>query len=273
MLEIPEALTLSRQLNQVLPGKTIIRSVTNASPHKFAWFFGEPDDYASRLDGSVIGQSAALAGMVEIQAGAVRLLFADGVTLRWPTPGTKLPEKHQLLITFDDDSSLSASVQMYGGLWVYPAGQLDNPYAEGARNKPSPLSSAFDERYFNSLLETDGAKLSAKAFLATQQRIPGLGNGVLQDILYRAQISPRRKIAELEPGEFSCLFSALKETLHLMAEQGGRDTEKNLFAAPGGYQTLMSKKNVGKPCPACGETIRREAYLGGNVYYCPGCQH
>jgi hypothetical protein len=31
-------------------------------------------------------------------------------------------------------------------------------------------------------------KLSLKALLATEQRIPGLGNGVLQDILFKARM-------------------------------------------------------------------------------------
>ena len=27
-----------------------------------------------------------------------------------------------------------------------------------------------------------------------------------------------------------------------------------------------------QPCPACGGSIIREAYMGGNVYFCPNCQ-
>jgi formamidopyrimidine-DNA glycosylase len=43
--------------------------------------------------------------------------------------------------------------------------------------------------------------LSAKAFLATEQRIPGLGNGVLQDILFTAGIHPKRKMAAISEEE------------------------------------------------------------------------
>jgi len=38
---------------------------------------------------------------------------------------------------------------------------------------------------------------SIKFLLATEQRIPGLGNGVLQDILFKAKIHPKRKVADL----------------------------------------------------------------------------
>ncbi len=68
------------------------------------------------------------------------------------------------------------------------------------------------------------------------------------------------------------LFHAVKTTLAEMAALGGRDTEKDLFGRPGGYQTKAGKNTVDKPCPLCGGTIRKENYLGGSIYFCDGCQ-
>ena len=115
-------------------------------------------------------------------------------------------------------------------------------------------------------------KLSAKAALATEQRIPGLGNGVLQDILWNARISPRRKVNTLSAQRTHDLYTSLTTTLAEMTRLGGRDTEKDLFGKPGGYLTIMSAKNAGAPCPDCGSPIRKEAYLGGSVYCCRDCQ-
>ncbi len=64
----------------------------------------------------------------------------------------------------------------------------------------------------------------------------------------------------------------MKTVLTAMTEQGGRDTERDLFGNPGGYATVLRKHTVGKPCPACGSILRKEAYLGGAIYTCPGCQ-
>ncbi|HBK85696.1 MAG TPA: endonuclease VIII, partial [Firmicutes bacterium] len=130
----------------------------------------------------------------------------------------------------------------------------------------------FDLAYFAGLLDEQGRKKSAKAFLATEQRIPGLGNGVLQDILYQANIHPRRSMLSLTDQELETLFLAIKATLRQMADQGGRDTEKDLFGQPGGYRTILSKNTVNTPCPRCGELVRKEAYMGGSIYYCSGCQ-
>ena len=139
--------------------------------------------------------------------------------------------------------------------------------------KPSPLSEAFDAAYFEALLAPeDVQKLSLKAALATEQRIPGLGNGALQDILWQARLNPRRKVHALTDQEVEALFTNLKTTLAAMTEKGGRSTEKDLFNQPGGYPVVMYAKSKGKPCPRCGDEIQKESYLGGSVYTCPTCQ-
>lgn len=112
-------------------------------------------------------------------------------------------------------------------------------------------------------------KLSVKAFLATKQRIPGLGNGVLQDILFNAKLHPKRKMNTLSKEDYSFLYYCVKNTLYDMTSRGGRNTEKDLFSCPGGYKTILSSKTLDKPCPVCNDELVREAYLGGNIYYCP----
>jgi formamidopyrimidine-DNA glycosylase len=114
--------------------------------------------------------------------------------------------------------------------------------------------------------------LSIKALLATEQRIPGIGNGVLQDILFNAGIHPKRKKSKVSDFQKAELFHSLKVTLKSMTDLGGRDTEKDFFGHFGGYKTLLSKNTIKKPCPNCGLAIVKEAYLGGTVYFCPVCQ-
>lgn len=272
MLELPEARVLAAQISQTAAGKTIASVMANHSPHRFAWFHGEPADYERQLRGKTVRAAAAYGGMVEVTAEEMRLLLGDGVGLRWLQPGAKRPDKHQLLVEFTDGSALVASVQMYGGIWAFPAGEFTNPYYLTACAKPSPLMPEFDQSYFAGLQSDSNRRKSAKAFLATEQRIPGLGNGVLQDILWNAHIHPKRSLDSLSEREMSDLYHAVKSTLQQMTEQGGRDTEKDLFGQPGGYLTRLSKNTVNYPCPACGGSIKKEAYLGGSVYYCTNCQ-
>jgi formamidopyrimidine-DNA glycosylase len=274
MIEIPEAFVLARQVKEKCGGKTIGQVVVNQSPHKYVFFYGDPQDYEARLRGAVIEGAAALGGLVEVRAsGLRRLLFGDGVHLRFHESDEGVPKKHQLLVVFGDGSGLSGSVQMYGGLWCYLEGELDNPYYETARAKPSPLSEVFNAEYFQGIItRPDVQKLSLKACLATEQRIPGLGNGVLQDVLWRAGLHPKRKVQTLNEAEVTGLFSALKDVPAKMAALGGRDTETDLMGNRGGYLTTMSRLHLGQACSVCGESVVKEAYLGGSIYFCPGCQ-
>ncbi|WP_321518867.1 endonuclease VIII [uncultured Bacteroides sp.] len=273
MIEIPEAVVLSHQLNESIKGKVITDVVTGYSPHKFTFFYGDPQNYASLLIGEKVNDSYPRGGMVEISAGKARIVFGDGANLCYFSPGSTLPDKHQLLIGFDDNSFLAVTVQMYAGLWAFPENTLENPYYLVAGEKPFVLSDMFSKDYFLNLISEESLKnKSAKALLATEQRIPGLGNGTLQDILFNAGIHPKKKTQDLSEQQKEQLFFSIKSTISEMCELGGRDTEKNLFGAFGKYKTKLSKNTSGKPCDKCGSIVVKENYLGGSIYYCKECQ-
>jgi len=274
MNELPESTTLARQISENLVGKTITTVLAASSPHKFAWYYGDPAEYPARLRDSTINSARAFGMMVEISLSRATLVFSDGVRPRWHPQAGPVPKKHQLLLYFDDGSSLSGSLSMYGGLYCWDKGvDFTYEYYTIAKEKPSPLSDAFDETYFEALLAPeDVQKLSLKGALATEQRIPGLGNGSLQDILWYAKLNPRRKVDDLSDGEVEILFKSLKTTLAEMAEKGGRSTEKDLFGQPGSYPVVMYAKTKATPCPRCGDEIQKDSYMGGSVYTCPTCQ-
>ena len=272
MLELPEAVTLASQFEKAYQGKVITRAVAGHTPHKFAFYEGDPADYSSRLEGKTVGGSASFGGHAMMIAGDMRLGFSDGVNARYLAPDEERPAKHQLLLDFDDGSSLVCTISMYGFFGLCRADDQGNEYVQAAKGKPSPLSDAFDAAYFEGLLSNAKPTLSAKAFLATEQRVPGLGNGVLQDILFRAGIHPKTKTGVLNDPERKLLFDAVKSTLIEMTRAGGRDTEKDLYGQAGSYRTILSRNTLDKPCPVCGGALIREAYLGGNIYFCPGCQ-
>lgn len=273
MIELPEASAIAQQIQETLYGKLIMNVIAAHSPHKFAWYYGDPEKYQELLSGKTVDGVSGIGGLVEIRAEDCRILLGDGVSLRYHDQSDKLPAKHQLLIEFEDFTAISASVQMYGGMWCFKEGTFDNPYYKIAQDKPSPLSDKFDYTYFKEIVLQPGMeKLSAKALLATEQRIPGLGNGVLQDILFNAGIHPKRKVKTFDENDINVLFSSIKTTLAEMTFQGGRDTERDLFGCFGGYGTKLSKNTAGKPCQTCGTPIVKEAYMGGSIYYCSQCQ-
>lgn len=269
MIEIPESLTMARQMSAELRGKTVRTAAAASSPHKFAWYYGDPAAYPAMFEGRAVTGARAYGGklLLEFEDG-LAFQFSDGAAPRLYRDEKALPKKHQLLLGFDG-AYLACTLRMYGGIMGF-AGELDNEYDRIARERPDVFSDAFSFDYFKTLLPKDGKKFSAKAFLATGQRIPGLGNGVLQDILFSAGVSPRRDLTDADEETLRRLYDSVRTVLYDMTWGGGRDTEPDFYGNPGGYQTIMSRRNT--HCPSCGGEIRREAYLGGNVYYCPVCQ-
>jgi formamidopyrimidine-DNA glycosylase len=273
MMELPEAIVISKQINEFVKGKKIINVTAAYSPHKFASYHGDPLKYHDLLVDKVVGIATGFGSMVEIKAEDAVILFGEGVGIRFHSENDKRPQKHQLLIEFNDFSAISASIQMYGGLWCFKEGDFKNPYFLQAKEKPSPLSDEFNYEYLDNIVSVPGnEKLSVKALLATEQRIPGLGNGVLQDILFNARIHPKKKVKTLTASDMNTIYNSIKTTLAEMTIAGGRDTEKDIFGCFGGYKTKLSKNTVDKTCDICGNVIKKEAYLGGSIYYCEGCQ-
>jgi formamidopyrimidine-DNA glycosylase len=272
MLEIPESKTISLQGAGKLINRKITEVVNPSSPHKFAFYTGDPQSYGKLLKDRVVMSLKGHGMFVDINCDEnVNITIGEGTNMRYYTPEDQRPVKHQLLIAFDDGSSIAFTVAMYGGIWAYK-GTFDNPYHQRSLGSISPLDDKFDEPAFDDLFKNTLKDMSLKALLATEQRIPGLGNGVLQDILFNSGLNPKRKKSTLSDFHKAELFYSLKTTLRNMTENGGRDTEKDFFGYPGKYKTILSKNTSKDPCPNCGNTIVKEAYLGGAVYYCPSCQ-
>ena len=282
MLELPEVLARAAELRGTVVGKTVDKVLPPSKAHKFCWYSGEPETYHASLTGKKVIGAEGFGIFAELSFGGGetetgqgknmgqnRLCVNDGVNMRLVS-AEKAPKNYQLLITFTDGSALVFTVAMYGGICLHD-GNYDNEYYEKSRQAVSPLAPEFEEFFFRRKKEESG-RLSAKAFLATKQRFPGIGNGVLQDILFEARIHPKRKVETLTEEAWNGLYRATVSILREMTEQGGRDTEKDLFGNPGKYVTKMSKNGCAAGCPVCGGTITKEAYLGGSVYYCGTCQ-
>lgn len=273
MLELPEVITLSRQANDTLKGKTITQVFNATKPHKFTFYNGDPLEYGKLLVGKTILSSQGYGMFVNILlSDNATINIGDGVSARYYESGSKIPANYQLLFTFDDESFLVFTVAMYGFINAYPDSLIDNKYYNLSKESISPLSDQYTPVLFEKLFSEAKKTLSAKALLATEQRIPGVGNGVTQDILFNARINPKQKVLALSDPKKATLFNSLKDTLQEMTFEGGRDTQTDLYGNNGGYQTILSAKTWKNGCPCCGSAIVKEAYLGGSVYYCPVCQ-
>jgi len=273
MIELPEARTIAKDLRKEILGKKIINVGGNFTDHKFTFYYENPNKYKDMLTKREITNIIDRNFYVEIEIEDYILFFRDGANIRYYNKDSKIPEKSKLLIEFDDGGFLNVTTSMYAFICLYDKNKkLDDKYYQIELDGIGPLDKEFTFDYFKSLLNEKTLKLSIKAFLATEQRILGIGNGVVQDIMYNARLHPKRKMNTLNETDIKNLYNAVINTLNDMVNQGGRDTEKNLYGEPGGYRTILSSKSYKDGCLECKREIKKEAYLGGSIYYCPACQ-
>jgi formamidopyrimidine-DNA glycosylase len=279
MIEMPEAATLARQMNAELTGKTITCFSRGTQTHKFLWLNRPDEEYEAILPGKTISGASYYGRSLYLQMGQENLLWWSdaGGKILYHAPGEALPAKHHLHWEFSDGSHLSYALQMWGAVRLLDAAEFDErPHNETGL---PPLHPDFTFERFDAMLDEYPEKTAKgiKGFLvatgyAVPNHINGLGNAIVQDILFHARLSPKRKTPDLTPEERYRLYEAIQTTIAKAIEQGGRYDEVDLYGKPGGYARLMGSKAVDTPCTNCGAFIQKISYLGGACYICPECQ-
>lgn len=273
MIELPEARTIAKDLSNTILGKKIVEVGGIFTGHKFTFYYPDPLLFDSFLKNKKITGIIERNFYVEIEVEDYKITFRDGISIRYYEKGIINLEKSKFFLKFEDESILSCTTLMYGAISVFSKNEkIDDAYYLKELNGVGVLDPEFTFAYFKSLRTQETDKLSLKAFLATEQRILGIGNGVLQDILYDAKLHPKRKLFTLTNEEYENLFYSIQKVLKEMITKGGRDTEKNIYGEFGGYETKLSKRNYPKSCLNCGNLIKKENYLGGSIYFCENCQ-
>jgi formamidopyrimidine-DNA glycosylase len=275
MIELPEAITIAKQMNATLSGREIAHVMVEQTPHKFAFYSRTPQEYAERLVTARLGYAQSTGPLILLTVEPDQLLVFGygGERILFHPDRSTLPAKHQFLMEFSDGACLSVTVQGWGFCQLLEPNDLPG-HPQLGQTHIEPLSEAFSLDMFQDYFKTPAAlgKKALKFFMISDPGVWGVGNGCLQDILFNARLDPRRQAASLNPAEQEHLYMAIRNTLGEMAALGGREDERDLFSQPGGYAVLMSNATAGQPCPNCGAAIQKISLLGGSCYYCPACQ-
>lgn len=275
MFELPEYITLATQITNTLAGKKIKQGNLGNSPHKFVWYNRIPVEFAELIRGKTVGAARARGKwlFIPLDPGYVLLFGECGGRLLFHPAGSPMPRKYHLCLCFEDGSTLTAFTQMWGAMELHESGQeQERRYIKGMKH--TPVEPEFTFEYFSSLIDSlqGGEKRSVKGLLTQDQLIPGLGNALAQDIMFRAGLHPKHPIAELNPRQRKKLYNAVLKIVREAIAKGGRDDEHDLFDQPGGYVRLMGSQSVGRPCSECRGKIEKIQYLSGACYFCPHCQ-
>lgn len=189
--------------------------------------------------------------------------------LHWRPPGAKLGGRYNLaaldfangtLVLTEAGSKRRASLQIVAGeesLKALDPGGID--------------VFATDLETFRSALSAENHSL--KRALTDPHVIDGIGNAYSDEILHAAALSPITLTQKLTADQWRRLFEATRETLQGWIDRlQAAGTEAFPEKVTAFRDGMAVHGRFSKPCPRCGNTIRRIRYADNETNYCPQCQ-
>ena len=100
--------------------------------------------------------------------------------------------------------------------------------------------------------------VALKARLLDQAHVAGLGNLLVDDVLWRAGLDPAREAGRLDGEEIAALADAIAATLDELGRRGGSHTGE-----------LQTERHRDGHCPRDGTALERRTIGGRTTYSCP----
>jgi formamidopyrimidine-DNA glycosylase len=197
-------------------------------------------------------ESGALGPVLGLRFGMTGSLLVDGVPaierLRYSSPATA-ERAARLRIEFEGDGALVLhDPRRFGRAMLDPDESALGPEARGI--------GVTSLRRVLAVSRSPGPPLKAR--LMDQSRLAGLGNLLVDEILWRAELSPLRPCDALDASEQVRLARTLRSTVEDLTVRGGSHSGD-----------LMEERRPSGHCPLDGAHLRRAEIGGRTTYWCP----
>jgi formamidopyrimidine-DNA glycosylase len=173
------------------------------------------------------------------------------------------PRRHDHLILRQAKRSLVFSDQRQFGRVLFHQG-IEAP-DWWTRLAPPILSDQFTVKAVTNFLRRRRST-SLKAVLLMQERFPGIGNWMADEILWRAHLNPATKAGELEPAAAANLWRTIRRVTRLSIAKIQADWD---YPASWLFQHRWAD---GGKCPRCRSALSRVTIAGRTTCWCPKCQ-
>lgn len=153
---------------------------------------------------------------------------------------------------------------------------LDTKTAHDSRHLknigPEPLDKNFILKDFIERLKRKPSG-KIKTVLMDQSIIAGIGNIYSDEILWKAEINPERKISKIKEKEFEKMFKAMQEILNKSIKLGGDSMSDyiNISGGKGKFQLHhQAYRRTGEKCRKknCKGIIKRKMINGRSAHFC-----
>jgi len=112
-----------------------------------------------------------------------------------------------------------------------------------------------------------------KRALTDPHVLSGIGNAYSDEILHAARLSPVLLTQKMTDEQWQRLFDATRSTLALWIERLRNEAEAKFPEHVTAFRDDMAVHGkFGKPCPVCGQPVRRIRYADNETNYCADCQ-
>ncbi len=138
---------------------------------------------------------------------------------------------------------------------------------------PEILEKSFSFEKFKEALSKKKGRI--KEVLMDQSVIAGVGNIYSDEALWRAQVNPFRKTADLKEQELKKIYDSLQDVLQKSIKLRGESFSdyRDINGEKGGFDKIrMAYRREGEKCRRCGTIIKRKKIGSRSCHFCPVCQ-
>lgn len=270
MPELPEVETTRRGLAPLVEGRMIER--VRLGQRQLRWPVAEQ---LETLEGNTLGALQRRAKWLLWRFDQGSLLWHLGMSgsfRAWEEPPPPGRHDHIDLEIRDGYTIRYTDPRRFGAVLWQPG---DNPLAHPrlAGLGPEPLEDAFDGDWL--WRNSRGRRGPVKQFIMNGAIVVGVGNIYAAEALFAAGIHPRRAAGRISRTRYRLLARAIRETLGRAIEVGGTSLRDFTTGdgTPGYFgQQLQVYGRAGRPCPACGGTLKGAVIGQRATVWCPHCQ-
>lgn len=266
MPELPEIASRAREMQKELTGKTIKEievlqpKCLNVSAKKFK----------SALEGAKLKGTTYHGKWLFTETTKGHLLINMGMGGEMLLVDRKsMPEKWRIAFHFKDKTTLAINFWWFGYTHYAAAEALDK-HTMSAKLGPNAIDVTLPQ--FRGMLSK--RKGAIKSFLLNQERIAGIGNAYVHDILFLAGLHPLRKLDTLSDDDVEALWNGIQKGLKPSLRKRGAFYERDLYGKRGGFKMkdILVGYREGKPCPGCNDAVVKIRTGGTSSFICPKCQ-
>jgi formamidopyrimidine-DNA glycosylase len=275
MPELPEVEIAARNLRAWALGRRVLSADAEAKARRI--FRPErPRAFTEALAGRRVGEVRRLGKqiLIRLEGDQAPLGVAShlGMTGKWlrRARGEAPPSHSRARLHLDDGATLHyRDPRLFGRLRLVPGADF-GAIPELAALGPDPLHEGIDVARLAERLARH--RIPVKVALLDQALLPGVGNILASEALFRARVDPRRRANALSRAEVKRLASSVRASIEETIEREA-GPEPQYVEEPGTENPFLVYGREGERCPRCRRAdIVRIVQAQRSTFFCPRCQ-